>query len=507
MFARDVTLEVPREGTAACTLHLPPTGSVRVAPTTDRGNPVTAGRFALAREGENFDLHIDNSGLRQPCQRIQAGDPLPTWDWVEVGMPLELRWWDENDRLLSNTPISGPSAAGESLEVVLEEYGASRTATARILDEKGRPAAHRILWMGISEDWLHGLAAQWTRILTVQTDAAGRLSVPLDPIGDLVSGQRLWPQWVFSDPPSGGAEHFVLTPRLARGGPEVLDLGDLTLQPMPLLVSGRVVDADGAPVECWVAARPGGHEGEFPEPDLNFKEQGFEANRSWSARSGPDGRYEIHGWFHSGAVELSTDAPAATVVDGHLAPRGATEHQIRLASCGAVQVDLRTMPGNPSEYVRMTLQVSQGRWLHARWTDKHTAFFAEVEHGVPLELKLDAAGGDPWDFWHGVVEVSAATTTFVSIPAIPMEVQHVLIPLHESGEPRFRINECQRSGIPCKALRSPGPGIPEYQEILILNPPGQTVDAVHVSRLPYVTSADEQTLVIPVGPGETRLDP
>ncbi len=161
----------------------------------------------------------------------------------------------------------------------------------RIIDAAGVPMAGLRLLVELGASWIE------------HTDDAGRVHFGLSS-----KRRRSAPRWLYlREPPPGGlGARILLAEALAPGS---LDLGDVTLTPVPVVVSGVVLLPSGAP--CESAA-------------LEIESFGRQERlvRRWRIQSAADGVFEVLDWAQDiSRLELSVRHSAgATILRRDLAP-------------------------------------------------------------------------------------------------------------------------------------------------------------------------------------------
>jgi hypothetical protein len=208
---------------------------------------------------------------------------------VEIGLALEARASATGSRLLWKARGTGPSAAGECVELLLEPPAAVKLL-GRALDESGRPLARSTL-RGTLETALDPTGSEPVEE-RIASDEEGRFSweLPADLSSEVRASLRLRRRGI------------ELTARLKL--PAVLagehDLGSVVLSAPPLLARGRLIDASGAPV-------PGARIQLLRSRPTAAWHQ--EEVRRVSTRSGEDGRFALQALPPEGELSLRATAP------------------------------------------------------------------------------------------------------------------------------------------------------------------------------------------------------
>jgi hypothetical protein len=223
---------------------------------------------------------------------------LPEDGWARfVGVPTGCRYRATWSRSLRRDEweleFEGPARSGDVVEATLEVDADLRAVTARVVDEFGSPLPH----LRLSTDLAQGPPERTSSLGSqINSDGEGRIQhAVMRPLGPGESLRlTLENRTLLADglPRHGEAETRTLDPS------GVTDLGDIVLKPLPLLVSGQVVDASGAGRRVYLVIE---HEtSASSRPD----------EKPWSVLEdarfdpGQEGRFAIRGLAPAGALRL-----------------------------------------------------------------------------------------------------------------------------------------------------------------------------------------------------------
>lgn len=253
---------------------------------------------------------------------------LRNWLWIAVTAALVSASCslDSHDR--TKPGVSAEPLSQARLPRALEDS----ILTGRVLEACGAVAADR--------DFVVEVRANQHRRLTCRTDSRGsfRFALPrLDPIDYAYSIAM-----AEARPASNGVpQEGVYVAGSLQLGPGEIDLGDLTLGPSPIGVSGRVIDQDGKGVaDAYVQL------GELAELDESKPAHATRRIDTWKrTKSGPGG------WFSTVLDRGEQEPPpdlVAYVSHGDLVTpvpvpfrRGDHELELRLSEGSGIQVDSR----------------------------------------------------------------------------------------------------------------------------------------------------------------------
>ena len=221
-------------GDAPVRLALPPTGALAVRLADHEGRPVARdAEVGVAWYAPGADRWLDKRHVRAE----QGGARFE-----HVGLGLDLAVWASLEGGAANTPTvrrAGPAREGELVEIVLAFGPEHPRVVGRLVDERGEPAPGMLFW----------LAGR-----PLEADAEGRFSVPWPATSPATAALRFEER---SHPKLGAPKDWIPLwgevpfPRPAGDGH--YDAGDVALRAVPVVLEGRVLDADGAPVrQAWL---------------------------------------------------------------------------------------------------------------------------------------------------------------------------------------------------------------------------------------------------------------
>ncbi len=245
-------------------LYIPETGSMKIHLVAPTGVPFRepAGVWLGAR------LHYSSGPFTVEIFTDEGEVTLP---FVETGISFDCEVETRaRDYLTVNTHVEGPQQPGEFVETVVQ-LDLAPTLVASLITPDGATLAGRPVEVRLRHRRMTRPRSERSR---TKTDAVGAIAVPLPIEGrdgpDAIANELRRIEAVHIGVPftAGGPtrqfEYEALVPydfgaSLETRVPGVpFDLGRVTLDPLPALVSGRVVDGSGNPVEgAVVRAIPG----------------------------------------------------------------------------------------------------------------------------------------------------------------------------------------------------------------------------------------------------------
>lgn len=245
----------PEEGQRV-ELTLPPAGALRVRLLTREGEP-------LASEGQlgwwwvPADVAAADPSCayeRVPSHLLDAPAGEATIEGVGLGLTLSVTGSAPGFGSVTLRGIEGPTAPGEVRALELRLGPPLASVRLRVLDPQGNPLANQPLrgefW--IDPDRVPSPAAGPLRPtwLSFTSDADGLVTFWTAP-GAKEAAPRLDVSRRARDRDASADETWLLgsafLPRVLGEG-ELADLGELRLQPVPVIAEGRVLDAHGNPV-------------------------------------------------------------------------------------------------------------------------------------------------------------------------------------------------------------------------------------------------------------------
>ena len=261
-------------------LRMPPTGRLVVRVADETGQPLQS----LANVTLGATLGPNGEPVQQGAttQRLVGG--RASFPYVGVGARFQVRLDGAADRPPKTETHEGPSRPGEEKEISLTWADRYPSVTARAVDSAGAPLSQRrgryFLWSGTQVNGGPVLA----------TDGSGRFTLIVDrPLA------------------ADGSRRVEATLFAATGGPPLearidlgfdlqgvsVELGDVVFLPASALVSGRVVDAAGAPL-FGVHVRA-----EVPAPDGSWR-----AERNLASSTDREGAFAIYGRSEARTLRL-----------------------------------------------------------------------------------------------------------------------------------------------------------------------------------------------------------
>ena len=365
-------LEPPWAPGSPILLQLPATGEVEVVAQERDGSPIErVESCSLALDARE---QYDSSYLRAG-QMVANGVVGNTTLFRHVGLNLELHAAVLRQALSREFEVvgRGPTKAGERVRITVQPGPELALVQGRVLDPQGKPRAGAdlaVIWVDRPprEGWDPSIPPRsgrmsWrrddmleTRYLSLRgatcvvTDAAGMLRLDTDPY----------------EPWQGSAFQLLLedegTPR-ERGKAVLRDkpwpagphaLGDIVLEPAPLVAAGQIVDAAGQPV----AGVHVGVERWNQEPRIR-------------AVSDSRGRFELRGFALDWKIGLQCQRPGYEFTSVKDLEPGAKNVRVVLPRVGGV---------------RGRFKGSFGRETQVSWTETDRSVFRrEASGGVYLE--------------------------------------------------------------------------------------------------------------------------
>ncbi|QDV05891.1 ECF RNA polymerase sigma factor SigW [Planctomycetes bacterium Poly30] len=262
---------------APIVLSAPSTGTVVVRLVDENGRPVEEECWIY---GQELDPESGQPVVRSGS-RVSAylRGQMAVLQGVPPGVPLEILVRGGELRRGSTKKISG-AAAGETTEVEVEAGALHPVVVGRLIDPEGEPLA------GVTAD----VDLEGDGRLRIRADAKGQFKVGLGGLRSSHRGSKgIITAQVF-DRRAGSQLYFGAWTKLPSIIETQVDVGDIQLSPTPLLLTGRVVDTDGQPVEgvspsvsVWALGQPG-----QPKP-------GWSEHACQIAMTDIDGEFLVHG--------------------------------------------------------------------------------------------------------------------------------------------------------------------------------------------------------------------
>lgn len=291
-------------------LELPPHGAIMLRLVDPQGRPLTPdGQVKIG------DPETPN---RNRIGRLIGGRARLEPVALDRNFDLTIELEDQSRGHVAPTQVAGPTADEPLIDLSL-------TVTPEILRFRCRPIGPD--GEGLPDRGFHFRFPAGRPSLTIRSDAEGILHGGFDPRGFRTPG-KLDGELVLVD---GGHDRArapvefdlpdlgtVVVPDLG-----LIDLGDLRLEQLPLLVSGRIVDEDGRGL-AGIGPRVQPVDARRPSAGLRYG--GFIGH---GVVSDEDGRFEIRGVATKPDVLVTIGAPGRVGVDRTL-PRGSAEAEFVL---------------------------------------------------------------------------------------------------------------------------------------------------------------------------------
>lgn len=320
-------------------LVLPAGGEVQVRVLDSDGSAIPEGSHQIA-------LEVVDGPRSRVLKDWLYEDRIGSFQGLPPGAQVSARLGEFSDSELvaASEGVVPPAGAEPLLLIVTVVPPLDRSLTGRLVDAEGEPLANAsysfrsVLRMG-------GGTSSSSRGGR-HTDGEGRfqeeLGSHMQSVGKAESSLRL----TFSVDQDAGAD-WVSEALLFEGELELpMDLGDVTCAEPPLLVAGRVLDADGDPVEggtIRVSYLP--PEAEAPVPGGQSYELVYIDGQS-TKRTGADGRFEVFASTTEPRLYLSAEAEGFSPSGMFPFRAGATSVEVILGGAGSLMGSLRFPDGS-----------------------------------------------------------------------------------------------------------------------------------------------------------------
>jgi hypothetical protein len=328
-------------------LRLPPTGRVVVQTTDGRESPVPAlGGVSLVAVSKETSADSFAAGSpsdlrwRQPSGK----DGRAVFEWVPVGGEYLARANVGSEWI--QKVVSGPLLADDEVIVTLSLASDSYSVVGRVLDRDLQSVRGSLLKLEFESDQTSG-----TRHF--QTDDDGRFTVAL---GRSYGGMRLTGLCIES-PSTGTAEagQFTAVEALSLQ-PGNTDLGDIVLEPVPVLALGRFL-VDGQPLRSrGISAAVQRTEA----PNGVGREVGWEPDGSLAVDVLEEGRFAIRGRARSTRYRLIVNETGYLPQDPVEFSPGAEDLEIDLSTGGSLTAMVLLDETIPPDHVVLRLVPSDG---------------------------------------------------------------------------------------------------------------------------------------------------
>lgn len=304
-------------------LVLPPSGSVVVEVRDATGTPLSTNKeVSLEPEGvREAGTYLWNAAQQAPRAAVEDG--LARFAPVELGLSLRARIDGRPEHGRGEVVFPGPVKEGQEVHALLVPDEAPAVLVLRFLAPGGRPLAET----EVETSWRRRMdgAMLMSGGTPRRTDADGRRRITVDEPWHEGSVVEL----VARHAPSP-TESWTATLDLSRSFPPgETDIGDLTLLPEEVLVSGRVVDEEGEGVSAFTAQ----------------VESVTGRGRVGGQRGGADGTFAFHGKAPFSEMQLRIEP------EGYVAPEpipftpGMRGLEIVVRRGGGLEGSLRPVPG------------------------------------------------------------------------------------------------------------------------------------------------------------------
>lgn len=363
-FARPIALELPASAALA----------VRVV--DERGAPVAESVPIRLHWREPGDVPTSVEHLRGWTSVAHRGSALfprvaPGRSWrVTAEDPLQRSPYQSFEG-------AGPQRAGEQREIVLRRLAPWPRWVGTAVDESGGPLSGAALLAAFPTGAGGKLTAgAWTRIAC---DEGGRFELAQRHAHAGLRRLRLRS----ADEPQREAELELGAAAAGSSG----ELGRVVLRPLPMLLSGRVLDADGAPVSsAWIEVATW-YEGALDDE----LEIALPASRCSDAL----GRFELRARAPSALLLVRAGTHAHALARFAGVPAGTRDLVLRLSRAGELDGRLRCDPGFDPRALRVRLVHADGRACAAA-PDAEGVFRFEGLPAGRWTPELEAASGRVW---------------------------------------------------------------------------------------------------------------
>lgn len=384
-----VQIPTPHDPSIPVRVELPATGPVEVEVVEGNGDPVDETVFVQlgVDSGEAFERSTTKiQFFADPRRSDFSADGVARFEHVEVGLSLLVGAGLENRGVFEQRRMEGPSTAGDErrLEVRLPDRGLVKL---RLVDLEGAPVADsRLVVRGRTSSSPDAVPER----RSVQTDDRGLLSLMAEGEGGP------WLDFEIEGRVDGTfSTAFVdLATVSMQTGP--VDLGDIVLEPHPVVVTGVVLGADGSPV-AGAEVRPMKSYGQGDDPNAQ--------NWRWNRRVLPvvtdaEGRFEFREPIgdETGRIGLLASKGARRGDQVSICASGDRGVIVRLGNSGGLEVrmthaDLDDIGRHVGLcLLRADAPIPDTRTTSFSYDGQHE--FTGLEPGY-YKLLLEASGGGP----------------------------------------------------------------------------------------------------------------
>jgi len=312
-------------------LVLPPTGSLAVHVSRGDGRPLHEEVQVRLRRAPRSPHPSSLLQLGTNRQKESSQQGVAFFSHVGLGLDLEIECWGPPDCESVSLRAPGPTLPGERLEVDLCFAEIRPGLTGRVLRPDGSPAACReleSLWRVTPSSGRLDEPSEYDEKELV-TDELGRFHTFLtaeSSDGDAIA-------LFIRDEQDDGLQLECACELPSVLGPGERDLGDLILQPSPLIAAGRVVDERGEGLTSVGVCL---------------------MRREYEDETGEDFYWDLLGWFHND----TTDESGAFEIRGELEEG---EYALRASPSGFRRAEpLPFLPGSRDLLIRLGRDTVQG---------------------------------------------------------------------------------------------------------------------------------------------------
>lgn len=468
-------------------LKLPPSGKIRILVADTNGKPhkeMCGVRFAFGNHASH-DGPADSfpSGVDIARRQVVGGETI----FENVGLKTEL-WVQVSNKDGSFTDMVmafGPTSEGEVVDVHLALAPVRPVIVGQILDLEGKSVGRAKMNIKIEERRSNGVGYGSTNFKCDEgrfRHALQRPSPKPDSLRVLVIRHE--------DDKQGtrGEARFDLNNTFPNGE---TDIGQLQLQPLPLVVSGQIVDSDGSAVAgaSWAIEKQG------VNGDGELMENHWMNQRNFSGSADDEGKFTIWGYVDDANYRLVVRAA------GHTDTKASFEigqGNLQVVLGGAKDITGLILVDEGISIKSMSLAISpysQRRGVHR--DNQEGVIAADGSFSYPdrgtgsYEIKLTCGKT------HEVLADSVAVEVDASAPVAPVVfdlrgqlTQMLVHVVDEDGKPIDRNMLC----IPEVAIGRIGTG--EASKTILTRRPGMILQ---------VSSANKRTVSLPIIHGEETV--
>ncbi len=368
-------------------LILPPTGSVVVHVKDGKGNAIRKGAFVSLAPSFVSTLSLQDPESLEPVP-VRDGEAL--FPMVGLGLRLKVCAYLKGGLCPVTTIGKGPEFPGERIVFHLSFGNSNPVVTGLAVDPAGNPLSLLSLQWELWNLDRKGNTA-FTSSSDSETDEEGRFRLELG--GRSPQGGRRIAVLMVRVPsgkkPIGLARRLELPAGLEPG--EVRDLGRITFSPLPILVSGTVVDGEGNPLEN-VRISPMG--------------EGFFSPVSTDST----GSFQVRGILLEDALSLYCHKEGYASTNTPEFPAGAGGVKVIMKGGGRLEGSLLLDSRVPPERVRIRVLPSRGRYASC-FPDRKGRFSLSPIPPGPARVRIEIPGQEePVEVLEGVQILVSGTT-------------------------------------------------------------------------------------------------